>query len=70
VFVHRRWNRNQVSERGLIPNCYAGFYQHEIIHEKQLVSAEFDQPHFYGDSPNPSDYGKTGKLSQYNELSQ
>jgi hypothetical protein len=34
------------------------------------VSAEFDQPHFYGDSPNPSDYGKTGKLSQYNELSQ
>ena len=38
------------SGRGLIPNRYAGFYQHEIIHEKQLVSTEFDQPHFNGDS--------------------
>jgi hypothetical protein len=32
-----------------------------IIHEMQLVSAEFDQPHFRGDLPNPSDYGKTGE---------
>jgi hypothetical protein len=60
VFVHR-WNHDRAVERGLIPERYAGFYQHEIIHEMQLVSAEFDQPHFHGDLPNPSDYGKTGE---------
>jgi hypothetical protein len=60
VFVHR-WNHDRAVERGLIPERYAGFYQHVIIHEMQLASAEFDQPHFHGDLPNPSDYGKTGE---------
>jgi hypothetical protein len=60
VLVHR-WNHNQAVERGLIPERYARFYQHKSIHEMQLVSAEFGQPHFHGDLPNPSNYGKTGE---------
>jgi hypothetical protein len=56
VFVHR-WNHDRAVERRLVPERCAGFHQHKIVHEMQLVSAEFEQPHFH------EDLARQGKLA-------
>jgi hypothetical protein len=53
VFVHR-WNHDCAVARGLTPEHYAGFYQHETIHDMQLVSDTYDEDQVHGNLPNPS----------------
>jgi hypothetical protein len=60
VFVHR-WNHDCAVARGLTPEHYAGFYQHETIHDMQLVSDTYDEDQVHGNLPNPSDYASTGE---------
>ena len=60
MFVYR-WNIDRAVERGLLPEMYGGFYDHELILEMQDLSGKKTGTPDFGDFPNVHDYKDTGE---------